>query len=289
MKRTRVPLLLAVVLFLVLPALPAGAEPVDLSNHEKSVYSQAGEDGVLEKIFQLIEPGPRYAVEFGAGDGVQNSNVRHLYEQGWSGLQIEGSPVEFAKLKKNYAELPRVTNLLAWVWPGNIEFLFEKHGVPKDLDLLVIDIDSNDYWIWKVIHEFRPKVVLIEYNAAFAPPQRAVVRYHPMNHADSTDYYGASIQSLYELGKRKGYELVYGNRAGINLFFVDAPYYARFGLADNSPERFYRPPGFGYDEGGRAPNGRGWPKAETKGPLRYPAGRIPKVFVGEPAGPETAD
>jgi hypothetical protein len=252
---------------------------VDLEQHERSVFSQGGEDGVIEKIFQIIEPTTRFAVEFGAGDGVQGSNVRNLFLQGWRGFQIEGNPKHFRELQQNYGGLPQVKNLLAWVWPGNIEFLFETNGVPEDLDFLVIDIDSNDYWVWKVIHAFRPKVVQIEYNAAFAPPQRAVVEYHPMNHPDSTDYYGASIQSLYELGKRKGYELIYCTKSGINLFFVDKIYYDRFEIADNSPAKLYRPPSFGHKSGGRAPNGRGWTRAEQRGPLAYGGSEIQKHFV----------
>ena len=267
------------ILVLAAPLYAGAAEPVDLASHEKSVFSQGGEDGVIEKIFQLIEPTTRYAVEFGAGMGMHHSNVRNLFLQGWSGLQIEGNPKKFERLKQNYRELPRVTNLLAWVWPGNIEHLFERAGVPRDLDLLVIDIDSNDYWVWKVIHDFRPKVVLIEYNAAFAPPERKVVAYHPMNHADSTDYYGASIQALYELGKQKGYELVYCTKSGINLFFVDRSYYDRFGIEDNSPATLYHPPAFGLESGGRAPNGRGWPRAETRGALGYGGAKISKQFV----------
>ncbi len=255
------------------------AAAVDLEQHERSVFSQGGEDGVIEKIFEIIEPTTRFAVEFGAGEGLAGSNVRNLYLQGWRGFQIEGNPRKFAKLQQNYRELPQVKNLLAWIWPGNIEFLFETHGVPEDLDFLVIDIDSNDYWVWKVIHAFRPKVVQIEYNAAFAPPKRAVVQYHPMNHADSTDYYGASIQSLYELGKRKGYELIYCTKSGINLFFVDKIYYDRFEIEDNSPTKLYRPPSFGYESGGRAPNGRGWKRSEERGPLEYMQGRIQKYFV----------
>ena len=85
---------------------------------------------------------------------------------------------------------------------------------------------------------------------------------------EPTSHFGASIQSLYELGKKKGYELVYGTSSGLNLFFVDRRYFARFGIRDNSPSRFYRPPLYGVERGGRAPNGRGHPPwdlwAQTK-------------------------
>src|SRR6185503_9685253 len=93
--------------------------------------------------------------------------------------------------------------------------------------------------------------------------QHMVIDFHPLNYWDGSDYYGASLQSLYELGKRKGYELIYCERNGATAFFVDGKYYRRFGLADNSPAHLYRPPQFGLTSGGRAPNGRGHPPWES--------------------------
>lgn len=229
---------------LVLAGCRGGPERIDLEAHERSVFSQSGEDGVLAKIFEVIEPTNRFAVEFGAGDGVKNSNVRNLVvNDGWGGLLIEGDEEKARELAANYAAFPKVRTLHAWVFPGNIELLFEENGVPADLDLLVIDIDSNDYYVWRAIRDYRPKVVVIEVNPFFPPPQRMVIDFHPMNYWDRTDYFGASLQSLYELGEKKGYELVYHNRLGNNAFFVDRPYFARFGIADNSPAAlFHEPP-----------------------------------------------
>lgn len=218
-----------------LAAEPANVARVDLKAAENSVFSQHGEDGIIAKIFEIIEPGPKYCVEFGAYDGITNSNMRNLVvNQGWSSYQIEGDPKRAEELAKNYADYPNVKTEQAWVWPGNIEILFEEAGVPKDLDLMVIDIDSNDYYVWRAIHEFRPKVVMIESNPQFQPPELMVIDFHPMNYWDGTYYSGASLQSLYNLAKKKGYELVhYGY--GPNAFFVDAKYYDRFGIDDNSP------------------------------------------------------
>jgi len=214
---------------------------VDLLAAQRSVFSQYGEDGVIEKIFEIIEPGPKFCVEFGAYDGITNSNMRNLViDHVWISFQIEGDPNLAAKLARSYAAYPAVKTLQAWVWPGNIEILFEENDVPKDLDLLVIDIDSNDYYVWRAIHEFRPKVVMIEMNAFFPPPELMVVDYHPMNYWDHTYYHGASLQSLYNLAKRKGYELIYVMAGGPNVFFVDAKYYDRFGIKDNSPSKLYR-------------------------------------------------
>ncbi len=214
-----------------------------LLDFENTVFSQAGEDGILERIFQLVEPTRRFAIEFGAGEGIDMSNVRKLIvREGWGGLLIEGDDELAQRLRDNYLEYPAVRTLQAWVYPANVELLFEENGVPRDLDLLVIDIDSNDYYIWRAIRDFRPKVVMVEYNGTFAPPQRMVIAFHPMTWWGEEDFhFGASIQSLYELGKRKGYELVATNSRGVNLFFVDRQYYPRFGISDNSPAALFRP------------------------------------------------
>jgi hypothetical protein len=196
---------------------------------------------VIEKIFEIIEPGPRCCVEFGAHDGINNSNMRNrVINHGWSSFQIEGIPVRAAALAKNYAKYPNAKTLHSWVWPGNIEILFEENEVPKDLDLLVIDIDSNDYYVWRAIRDFRPKVVMIEVNSSFPPPELMVIDSHPMNYWGGTSYAGASLQSLYNLAKRKGYELIYTMSSGPNAIFVDAQYYDRFGIQDNSPGKMYR-------------------------------------------------
>ncbi len=241
---------------------------IDLRAAEKSVFSQFGEDGVIEKIFEVIEPGPKFAVEFGAHNGIANSNMRNLVvNHGWSTFQIEGDRGRAADLAQNYRDYPSTKTLQAWVWPGNIEILFEENGVPEDLDLLVIDIDSNDYYVWRVIHDFRPKVVMIESNSFFPPPQRMVIDFHPMNYWDGTYYIGASLQSLYELAKKKGYELIYQMRAGPNALFVDQKYFARFGIEDNSPEKVFVPLPPRVANGPDAKQGRGgvpWPKGKDK-------------------------
>ncbi len=156
----------------------AGAEEIDLTQYERTVYSQFGEDGVVEKIFEIIKPTHKFAVEFGASDGVRNNNMRRLVlEDGWGGLQIEGDKDKARELALNYEKYPKVQALQAWIYPGNIEILFEENGVPNDFDYMVIDIDSNDYYVWRAIHDFRPKVVQIEYNGAFPPPELAVVTF----------------------------------------------------------------------------------------------------------------
>jgi len=260
--------------------LPRGKGEIRLLDFERNVYSQAGEDGILEKIFEVIPPTARYCIEFGAGEGIEFSNVRKLIaHEGWGGLLIEGDHELASLLAENYRGFTGVRTVEAWVYPGNVELLFEESAVPKDLDLLVIDIDSNDYYVWRAIREYRPKVVVIEYNALFAPPQKVVIGFHPLTYWDGkSPHCGASIQSLYDLGRQKGYELVAVNSPGINLFFVDAQYFERFGIRDNSPRRFYRSrTPLGPDDLGlvMAPDGRAVAPAED---LVFDEIQIPKRF-----------
>ncbi len=235
---------LAIFALFVAPACsPSGDErgPVQLRPYELKVFSQFGEDGVIERIFEIIEPTSKFAVEFGASDGITASNVRRLIlEDGWGSFQIEGDPERAAKLDEAYAGFPRIKTLEAWVFPGNIEILFEENGVPRDLDFLVIDIDSNDYYVWRAIHDYRPKVVQIEFNPFYPPPELMVIDFHPMNYWDNSTYVGASLQSLYKLAKKKRYELIYVMSGGPNAFFVDAQYYPRFGIKDNTPTTLWQ-------------------------------------------------
>jgi hypothetical protein len=215
---------------------------VDLAKAERSVFSPAGQDGVLETIFQVIEPTHRFVVDLGADDGVAGSCSRNLIvNHGWRGLLVEPATDAGDALAENYAEHDGVRTLRAGIFPGDIEILLERADVPRDLDLLIVALESNDWYVWRAIRDFRPKVVQIEYNAAFVPPQTMVIEYHPLNYWDGSFYFGASIQSLFDLGQSKGYELVYADRSGTTLYFVERRYFGRFGLADNRPSRLFVP------------------------------------------------
>ncbi len=248
----RSPIAVLIATLLALPAAAKQASPASektegrptiarLDAAKRTVFSQFGEDGVIEEIFEIIEPTHDYVVEFGAHNGVRNSNARNLIvNHGWKSLLIEGEERLAKALHDTYEKVAGVKTLQAWVWPGNVEILFEEAGVPKDFDLLVIDIDSNDYYVWRAIHEFRPKVVMIECNPAYPPPQLMVVDYHPMNYWDGDTYIGASLDSMDRMAKKKGYELAYCMPWGPNCFWVDRQYFDRFGIADNSPQAMFR-------------------------------------------------
>ena len=273
--------LLAVGLVFTLTASMARQRPSEpefrLRDFQNTIYSQAGEDGILQKIFEVIEPTSRFAIEFGAGDGITFSNVRNLIvHHGWRALLIEGDAGRAAFSRRAYLGFAGVRGVQAWVFPGNVELLFAENDVPRDLDLLVVDIDSNDYYVWRAIRQYRPKVVVIEYNSRFAPPLKMVIGFHPMMYWNEVDaHHGASIQSLYELGKQKGYELIGANNRGINLFFVDQQYFPRFDIADNSPAKLFRPLNYNFVFDTRTIRTTGLPKSED---LVLPQTTIKKRF-----------
>ena len=216
--------------------------PIDLTVLDKGIYSQGCEEGMVERVFELVPPRRKFCVELGASDGLRNSNTAKLVRHaGWSGVMIEGSDYRFGKLRDHYRDAANVRLVHQIVQPGAVERVFAEAGVPEDLDLLSIDIDGNDYWVWRAIERYRPQLLVIEYNPYYAPPQRWVMRFNPDHAWDGSTYYGASLESLVALGKQKGYELICCDRQGNNAFFVEASLYPRFELESNAPQVLYRP------------------------------------------------
>ncbi len=186
------------------------AEGIDLNNYELTLYSQNGEDGVIAKIFNEINLRSHFCVEFGAYDGVTGSNTYLLRLQEWQTVLLDRS-----------LEIKEYNLFKEYITAENINELFEKYQVPYNLDFLCIDIDYNDFYVWKALDEkYQPAVVMIEYNATHLPDEDKVVKYHPYFSGGTTNYYGASILAMYNLGRSKGYSLVYAENNGVNLFFI---------------------------------------------------------------------
>lgn len=212
---------------------------------EKRMYSENGEDGIIEYIFSVAGITNKFFVEFGVYNG-KECNTRYLREKkGWNGLMMDAKDKNPTFIKKEF------------VTAENVNDLFEKYGVPKDFDLLSIDVDGNDYYLWKAIMNYNPRVVIIEYNSKYPPNESRVIEYDPNFRCDGTDYFGASLFALVKLAKSKGYTLVGCDNRGINAFFIkDKILNAK--LKKKDIQELYR-----YPQYGKFVNGthEGWPKS----------------------------
>lgn len=195
-------------------------EPGDLREFERRVSSQNGEDGILEEIFRRIGAEGKYFVEFGVQSGDECNCAQLVREAGWRGLFLELDETHHRALSENYCQYDQVKCVQACVTSDNIEELFQTHEVPRDLDLLSIDIDGNDYWVWKAVQNWKARVVVIEYNGYYRPPIRWVMKENRSHRWNRTTYFGASLAALATLGREKGYTLVGTESIGVNAFFV---------------------------------------------------------------------
>lgn len=138
-----------------------------LAEKRYNKYSQFGEDGILEAIFARIGTANRWCCECGAADGIFFSNSRKLIEEGWSALLIEADDDLFEKLFNLYLREERVQTsclLVSAIGEQTFDWLLERDHAPLDLDLLVIDVDGQDYWLFNSLLKYRPRVVMVEYD-----------------------------------------------------------------------------------------------------------------------------
>jgi hypothetical protein len=201
-----------------------------LSDRAADVTSQDGEDGIILAALERLPHRNRWCAEFGAWDGRRSSNTFNLVtSHDYRGVFIESDPHRFQDLLhthqgKGHILLNREVGFDA---DAGLDAILQcEAAVPKDLDLLSIDIDGNDYHVWDAIHLYRPKLIVIEYNPTAS---NAVVFVQPRDRRVSQ---GSSARALVDLGRRKNYELIAVTR--INLVFAEAKYFGLFGIEDNS-------------------------------------------------------
>jgi hypothetical protein len=184
------------------------------------VCSQNGEDGIIREIFRRIGTSDRIFAEVGVGDGTEN-NTAFLLAQGWQGYWIDGDS-RFLNTVDKAANLQQgyLKSAVSFVSRETIAGVFEGLDVPKEFDLLSLNIDQNTYYVWEGLTGFRPRVVVIEYNASIPPDVEWKVRYEPKRAWDGTCNFGASLKSFELLGRQLGYTLVGCDLNGVNAFFV---------------------------------------------------------------------
>jgi hypothetical protein len=173
-------------------------------------FSNFDEQHVLDKYIEKfgIESDNPTALDIGAGDGIRSSNTYHLFRRGWRGLGVEADDVKYGRLVKTYSEFEDVVPCHSMVTVENIISLLHENDIEKDFGVLSKDIDGNDFWVLDaILAEYRPRLIVSEYNEKIPPPLRFVVNYDPhfrLRH----HFYGYSIAKLEDLLAKHDYVLL---------------------------------------------------------------------------------
>jgi len=203
-----------------------------LNEFAENNTSQSGEDGLIAKALSFLPDLSSWCVEFGAWDGKHLSNTYNLVAtKGFKVVLIEGDATRYKELRDNYPHKDRAIFENAFVGSSEedgLDKILSQHPVPIEFDLLSVDVDGNDYHIWRALKSYQPKLVLIEYNISMV---NGVEFVQP---AEAGCHQGSSPASLVKLGIEKGYELVAVTKQ--NLLFVRREYYPLFRIPDNSLE-----------------------------------------------------
>lgn len=212
---------------LLINQMKLGGVLARISDAEFKVFSQFGDDGIIQYLIHQIDI-PRdkqIFIEFGV-QNYQESNTRFLLlNDNWRGLILDGDKgnMDFVIQSTDYWRYD-LTAAAAFIDRDNVNDLFLQHGFSGEIGLLSIDIDGNDYWVWERIEAVNPMIVVAEYNSTFGAHHAVTIPYDPTfqrNRAHySSLYWGASLKALCLLAERKGYAFVGSNSAGNNAYFV---------------------------------------------------------------------
>lgn len=178
-----------------------------LAGRGHNYTSQFGEDGLIAALFERIGIRNRWCFEVGAADGLFFSNTKRLRDEGWEAVLIEGDEDKFEKLFEHAGD--HIYTVKEWICPDSLDLILATAGAPTDLDLGVIDIDGQDYWVWKGMQTYRPRVILIEYS-----PYGLDDYLVPEGEAGQ-----AGIDPIVRLGEAKGYTALC--RTFCNVLFVE--------------------------------------------------------------------
>jgi hypothetical protein len=202
----------------------------------RNAKSQGGEDGVLIEIFRRIGVKHKWCCEFGAWDGEHLSNSwLWINKARWAAVLLEMDPDTYLELNSNYLLRDDVHCLPEYLTKENpLDGVLAKTPIPADFDLLVVDVDGCDYWIWKSLENYRPRVVVIEINSSM-PPSLHFVQKH-----DPRIFIGSSLRAMTKLANEKGYELA--ACLGGNAVYVVSEDFPKLGIEDNSVESLFNSP-----------------------------------------------
>jgi hypothetical protein len=182
--------------------------------HEGKAFSQQGEDGIIQHIFNVIGTTNKIAAEIGVWANFPECNTMYLALTGWKTFWFDMNYVDSSKFN-----LVDNTFVLQKLTADNVAEEFKKVSVPFEIDLLSIDIDGNDYHLREALSEYRPRVCIQEYNGCFDATTQHIMPRND-NYVLCDRSFGASLKSMELQAERQGYDLVYCGEGGVNAFFI---------------------------------------------------------------------
>ncbi len=196
-----------------------------LSAAEFQVFSQWGEDGIIQYLLGKVAIAEPRFVELGVEDYSECNTRFLLCHDNWSGLIVDGGRRHLRFVRRRGLDWRHDLHAVqAWITRENVDAVLRQAGFAGELGLLSIDLDGNDYWVLEAVSAVSPRILVVEYNSTFGPDHAVTVPYQPgfeRRRAHwSCLYYGASLAALVHLASRKGYAFVGSNSAGNNAFFV---------------------------------------------------------------------
>jgi len=202
----------------------SGDQNHSLAAREFRVFSQWGEDGIIQFLISSINIEEKTFVEFGVEDYAQANTRFLLLNNNWRGLVIDSDGPSIDLLRRSaVAWRYGLTAVQSHVTAENINELLTSNGFTGEIGLLSIDIDGNDYWVWRAINVVNPVIVIVEYNHRFGSDAAVTIPYDKdfrRGNGYPIFYFGASLKALCDLAARKGYAFVGCNTNGVNAFFV---------------------------------------------------------------------
>ena len=220
-----------------------------LNDHEFSLFSQNGEDGIFNHIFNKIGFTSRKSVEIGFGYK-ENNSLFLITKHNFESLLIDGQShnVDVFNFFNNKYIKSKSLAVKSWITKDNINNTISEYIHDKQVDLLSIDIDGNDYWIWEAIDSIEPRVVILEYNASFYNNSITIPYDINFNRTDFSNeprdshwYHGASLKALTKVSQKKGYKLVGTDSKGVNCFFIRDEIIKNYNIKTYEAEEVFKP------------------------------------------------
>lgn len=215
----------------------------NLSEVEFQVFSQFGDDGIIQYLIEKLPMINKTFIEFGVENYAEANTRFLLINNYWSGLVMDGDATNIEYIKKGQIySFYDLRAIQCFITKDNINDVLKSSGFKKEIGILSIDIDGNDYWVWDAIKEFEPQIIICEYNSLFGFEDPITIPYKSefvRGVASPLNFYGTSLNAACLLAKERGYFFIGCNSAGNNAYFINEKLRSFCPISEKSPEEGY--------------------------------------------------